>query len=107
MWKDFRIYCSRSAALYCDNQSALHIAANLVFHECTKHLDIDCHLVREKAQAGLMRLLLVSSENQLADIFAKAFLPQPFTRILSKLGLVNIFQPPACGGILEEMPKHE
>jgi len=61
-------------------------------------LDIDCHLVREKSQAGLMRLHRVSSSNQLADIFTKALPPRAFGTFLSKLGLVNLFDPPACGG---------
>ena len=51
-----------------------------------------------------MRLLLVSSKNQLADVFTKALSPRPFNIIISKLGLVNIFQPPACGGVSEEVP---
>ena len=52
--QDLHLPLSQPATLYCDNKSTLQIASNQVFHECTKHIKIDCHVVREKLNYGLI-----------------------------------------------------
>nr|XP_009631965.1 uncharacterized protein LOC104121632 [Nicotiana tomentosiformis] len=45
---DLGVSVSSPVPVYCDNQAALSIAKNPVQHERTKHIELDCHFVREK-----------------------------------------------------------
>lgn len=80
--RDLQITIFIPTTLYCDNLVASHIDVNLVFHECTKHIELDCHLVQDRISNGHVVTTHTFSSNQLADLLTKPLHSPTFNKLL-------------------------
>jgi hypothetical protein len=80
---------SDSTPLHADNTSAIQIAANPIYHERTKHIEVDCHSIREALDNRVISLPHVSTTLQIADVFTKAMTRQRHQFLVGKLMLLD------------------
>nr|GEX72132.1 hypothetical protein [Tanacetum cinerariifolium] len=90
--KDLQIEIFLPVSLHCDSNSTIKIAANLVFYERTKHLEIDLHFVRENILNGVVKTVKVDSEHQIADILTKGLDTIQHCELAKKLGMYDVYQ---------------
>lgn len=75
--------------VWCDNQSAIALASNPIFHAQTKHVEVDYYFIREKVLSKQILVQHIGSLAQIADIFTKSLGVARFLFLKSKLTLID------------------
>ena len=76
-----------STIMKCDNQGAIQLAYNPIYHSKTKHLDLDAHYIHGIVADGILSLQYCPTEQQAVDIFTKSFTEVKFLHLHSFLGM--------------------
>ncbi|KAJ0550054.1 putative RNA-directed DNA polymerase [Helianthus annuus] len=92
--KDLQVDITGPTNLFCDNQAARNIATNPVYHERTKHVEMDCFFVRERVETREISPQAIESKLQLADLLTKGLGTQQLRSLLSKMGIKDLHAPP-------------
>jgi Reverse transcriptase (RNA-dependent DNA polymerase) len=76
-------------ALWCDNLDATFLAANLVFHARTKHIELDFHFVREQLAVKKISVHFICSADQMGDLFTKSLAKSRYQLLRIKINVVD------------------
>ncbi|GJX83280.1 putative RNA-directed DNA polymerase [Tanacetum coccineum] len=76
-------------AVLCDNQSAIHLAKNSMFHKRTKHIDIRYHWIRDAIEDGMFELNKVHTDDNASDMLTKAVAREKLKVCCSIAGMAN------------------
>src|SRR5260221_5175908 len=90
LYGDVGIPISVPIFLLIDNQSAIALAENPIFHACSKHIEVCHHWVHEKIEDGTIQLDYIPTADQVTDIFTKPLYSKKFRKFCDTLGLVLV-----------------
>jgi len=86
---DLQLKQEESTEIFVDNQAAIAISQNPVFHGRTKHFNIKFYFLREVQKNGEVMLVYCKTKNQVVDIFTKSFHVNRFEFLKEKLGVCS------------------
>jgi predicted solute-binding protein len=84
---DLRSTAVEGVELKVDNQSALALMKNLVFHDRSKHIRTRYHFIQQSVEEGEIQLGYVCSQEQLAYLLTKALPKARFEELRAKIGM--------------------
>ena len=75
--------------IFCNSQSAIHLAKNLAYDRKTKHIEIRHHFIRDHQQKGDIAIESVGTDDQLADILTKPLDEKRFCKLRNELNILD------------------
>jgi hypothetical protein len=78
-----------ATTILCDNRSCIKMTENPVFHDRSKHIEILYHYIRDMVQRGALKLLYISTDEQVADVLTKPLSRVKFEHFRDKFDIVR------------------
>lgn len=80
----------KAIGIGCDNNGAISLAKNQVFHEKSKHIDVKLHFLREGIEDGRVKVFKVHTSENPADMLTKPLTREKFDLRMKLVGLCSI-----------------
>ena len=77
----------KAIPIYGDNQGSIFIGSDPVQEQCTKHIDIHYHYVRQCIEDKQIELMFIEGSNNITDMFTKNLGIQKFSQYRAQLSL--------------------
>jgi len=74
----------------CHNQTTIKLSKNPVFHDKTKHFEVDWHFIQKKVEKKIVQVDFINTTKQHADMLTKALGQIKFEASRSRLNLKNV-----------------
>ena len=81
---------SQATIVHADNQGAIALAQNPIFHSRAKHIDIRFHFIQEHIKKNEIKLQYISTHQMVADILTKVLPYEAFKRFCEALGVIKV-----------------
>jgi hypothetical protein len=76
-----------NSRLYCDSESAIHLAKKSTFHLKTKHIQLRYHFIRSALEDGHLKLEKIHTSQNFADMSTKGVTREKLSSCLVSVGL--------------------
>ena len=80
----------KQVTVFCDSQSAIHLAKNQVYHARTKHIDVRYHFVREIIEEGAVLVHKIKTDDNPADMLIKVVTTIKFNHCLDLINIAKV-----------------
>ena len=76
-----------NSVLFCDNQSAIHLAKNPIFHARMKHIELKYHFIKDLIEEGILLLKKIRGIENPADMMTKVVTREKLKLCQASIGL--------------------